>query len=1125
MHISLTRKLNLKINALNEQFNQVSDLISSIGWVIINITVQAITAPIQVFILDKKIENDELIAGQDFIHQFNLRQDPDLKIYQIIGTKITEIETNLSWYRKQGLSFIEIIAVIKSNKNNQINQTNYLNHSDHSNYSNHSNHSNQTNKTNQNKSFNYQDHIQNHNQNHNHNHYQDHSFIKQNIHNQNNSNSFTHQTLGVDINQTECLKILCNFIKDTKDEFNINNSLNLYHINQIKNIISKVNVFSRNKYDIGRIDSEYCRIPLIHDNPICQRPYRCGLTDQIKIKQITSELLEKGIIRRSYSPYSAPVTLVGKKDEGEKTRLCIDLRQLNKITIPDNYPFPRIEDIIDKLYNSKYFTTLDITSGFWIVPVHPDDIHKTAFATMDDHFEFLVMPFGFRNAPAIFQRVIYTILRKNNLDRFSHNYIDDILIYSKSLDEHLNHIQLVLNALERQKIKLKLSKCHFAKEEITYLGHSLSYNKIKPKNSNIQAITDFPIPEKVKNVEQFLGKVNYYRKFIPNITAKLSPLYELLTNEQRTKKFIWNEQCHKSFIEIKTILTSHPVLAIYNPEEKCHLFTDASKIGIGAVLKQKQEDQELHPIGYFSRKLLSYQKNYSASEIELLAIKEATEYWNHYLFGSKFTCYTDHQALKYLHSMKNLSSRIAKWAIALDMYQFDIIYKPGKDNVEADCLSRNPIESNSEELINSINSINVIRKKYDFNLIIKTITKEKIIEHQQIILNKIEEKLNHINTNKDKIRQKLRKEYGLNKTTVINNIIFKLKDDRKKIFIPESLTHDLIEAFHTEYGHIGIKQMTMLITRNYYFQKSNEIIKEYCDSCYTCIQNKSRLQKALGQLSQLGPATQPLYIIAMDTVGGFSNPKSKQNYLHIAIDAFTRYVWIITSRTQTAKDFISLMNQVKQEGRISYLLCDLYSGINSTDFKKYLRSNKIKSIFTTPDAAQSLGLCERVNQTLVNKIRCQFNEEKQKRSWSAIAHQVVQQYNATPHTVTSYSPSFLLKGIWNNTAIIENEHETLEQARQSAFEKSQKYHNVNKDYYDERRKNAEFNIGDLVFIKNKNKISRKKLESLFKGPFKINKKVSSVIYEVKTDKQKIKRVHVTNIRTASAIKYNSWSIR
>jgi hypothetical protein len=261
----------------------------------------------------------------------------------------------------------------------------------------------------------------------------------------------------------------------------------------------------------------------------------------------------------------------------------------------------------------------------------------------------------------------------------------------------------------------------------------------------------------------------------------------------------------------------------------------------------------------------------------------------------------------------------------------------------------------------------------------------------------------------------------------------------------------------------------------------------------------------------------------MDTVGGFSNPKSKQNYLHIAIDAFTRYVWIITSRTQTAKDFISLMNQVKQEGRISYLLCDLYSGINSTDFKKYLRSNKIKSIFTTPDAAQSLGLCERVNQTLVNKIRCQFNEEKQKRSWSAIAHQVVQQYNATPHTVTSYSPSFLLKGIWNNTAIIENEHETLEQSRQSAFEKSQKYHKVNKEYYDAKRQNFNFKIGDLVYIKNKTKINRRKLDPIFNGPYKVIKVTSPVTYEVKISEKQNKTVHITNMRKHQFINYESWT--
>ena len=279
----------------------------------------------------------------------------------------------------------------------------------------------------------------------------------------------------------------------------------------------------------------------------------------------------------------------------------------------------------------------------------------------------------------------------------------------------------------------------------------------------------------------------------------------------------------------------------------------------------------------------------------------------------------------------------------------------------------------------------------------------------------------------------------MKKSHLIDGVIYKFHKNKKRIYIPDSLTYELIDKFHTEYGHIRIKQMTMLITKNYYFPKSNERIKKFCDACDTCIKNKSRIQKALGQLSQLGPATRLYEIIAIDTVGGFANKKSKQNYFHIAIDAFTRHVWIKTSTTQKAKDFIRLIRNIKQADRISYLLCDLYGGINSGEFKNFLKQENIKVVFTTPDAAQSNGLVERVNQTLSNKIRCIHFEDNYKRSWTTIAHEAVQKYNSTPHTVTGYPPLYLLDEQHTQTAFVENAYEPVDEARKIAFDKSQKY--------------------------------------------------------------------------------------
>ena len=357
-------------------------------------------------------------------------------------------------------------------------------------------------------------------------------------------------------------------------------------------------IFAKDKFDIGSIEDKFCQINLTSNIPINLRPYRCSLSDQKLINDQVNKLLEKNLIKKSNSPYAFPVTLVDKKDEGKKTRLCIDLRKLNMISIPDNYPFPRIDDIIDKLHNAKYFSTIDICSGFWHIKINPKDTYKLGFITMTDHYEWLVLPFGWRNSPAIFQRIIYNILYKNNLTKFCHNYLDDILIFSDHFDSHLMHLELVLKSLIKENIKLKHSKCRFAQTEVTFLGHVLSLNTMKPLNDNLIPIKKFQIPKDTKHVQQFLGKINYYHKFIKNAPKKLAPLYNLL---KKNSKFEWTSECQSAFDKIKTYLTSEPILAIYNPNAECFLFVDASKTGLGSVLKQIQNDNTLKPIAYFSQ--------------------------------------------------------------------------------------------------------------------------------------------------------------------------------------------------------------------------------------------------------------------------------------------------------------------------------------------------------------------------------------------------------------------------------------------------------------------------------------------------------------------------------------------
>ena len=429
-----------------------------------------------------------------------------------------------------------------------------------------------------------------------------------------------------------------------------------FHLTKINQLIQQFSsIFAFDKYDVGLISTSRCNIELNSHVPINLRPYRCNPKEREILKEQIQNLINRKLIQKSTSQYAFPVTMVKKKDADKKELLCVDFRKLNAVTIPDNHPFPRIEDIVDQLRDDEVFTILDMNSGFWHIRMNPKDIYKTAFVTQNDHYEWLVMPFGLRNAPAIFQRAVHNILKRHNLTSFCKNYLDDILIHSKDINQHLVHLKQVFQTLQSENVKLKISKCQFAQSEVHYLGHIVSKNKIQPLNDNTKSINEFPPPNNIKSVQRFLGKVNFYHKFIPNAPTLLAPLYQLLKKNQ---KFTWTKDCEEAFQKVKTFLMKQPVLAIYNPNVPCYLYTDASRVGIGAVLKQPQTDKQLHPIGYFSKKLLQYQKNYSSTELECLAIIESIEYWHHYLYGKRFTVVTDHQALRWLRNIKKPNSRL-----------------------------------------------------------------------------------------------------------------------------------------------------------------------------------------------------------------------------------------------------------------------------------------------------------------------------------------------------------------------------------------------------------------------------------------------------------------------------------
>ncbi|CAK1604464.1 unnamed protein product [Parnassius mnemosyne] len=404
-------------------------------------------------------------------------------------------------------------------------------------------------------------------------------------------------------------------------------------------------------------------------------------------------MLEQGIIRPSESAWSSPIWIVPKKvDASGKTkwRLVVDFRKLNEKTISDKYPIPNISDVLDKLGNCQYFTTLDLASGFYQVEMNPSDIPKTAFNVEHGHFEFLRMPMGLKNSPSTFQRVMDNVLHdlQNTVCLV---YLDDIIVFSTSLQEHMVNLEKVFQKLRESNFKIQMDKSEFLKLETAYLGHIISKGGIKPNPSKISAIEKYPLPKTAKEIKQFLGLIGYYRKFIPDFARITKPLTQCL---KKGRKITLDTDYINCFEKCKTLLTKDPILQYPDFNKEFILTTDASNVAIGAILSQGPIGSD-KPVCYASRTLNESEVNYSTIEKELLAVVWATKYFRPYLFGRTFKILTDHKPLQWVMNLKEPNSRLTRWKLKLSEYDFSVIYKKGKNNTNADALSR--VEIHNEE--------------------------------------------------------------------------------------------------------------------------------------------------------------------------------------------------------------------------------------------------------------------------------------------------------------------------------------------------------------------------------------------------------------------------------------------
>lgn len=481
--------------------------------------------------------------------------------------------------------------------------------------------------------------------------------------------------------------------------------LDLSQSTQMKELVmSYLDIFSKDSTTFGRTDLVKHKIELTDDRPIKQPHRRVPLVKLREMECMIDEMVSKKAIEPSDSPWSSPVVLVQKKDGSR--RFCVDYRRLNDVTVKDSFPLPRIDDTLFALNGSKWYSTLDLQSGFWQVEMEPNDKHKTAFTTGSGLYHFNVMPFGLCNAPATFERLMQKVLQGLANDKVM-IYLDDVLVLGKSFEDQLINLKLVFEKIREANLTLNPKKCQLFNTKVKYLGHVISSDGIETDPDKTECIRTWPQPTNKTELRSFLGLATYYRKFVNNFSTMARPLHRLTENDII---YEWNPECEMAFKMLKEKLTSSPVLAYPKIDQPYILDTDASNTGVGAVLSQVQDGQE-RVIAYFSKTLNRAERNYCTTRKELLAIVKAAAHFHCYIYGQEVNVRTDHGALTWLLSFKNVEGQMARWLERLSQYRFSIKHRPGRVHNNADGLSRRPCSEcqHCDKLDSSTTAVQLLR--------------------------------------------------------------------------------------------------------------------------------------------------------------------------------------------------------------------------------------------------------------------------------------------------------------------------------------------------------------------------------------------------------------------------------
>ncbi|PWA91039.1 reverse transcriptase domain-containing protein [Artemisia annua] len=814
--------------------------------------------------------------------------------------------------------------------------------------------------------------------------------------------------------------------------------------------------------------------------PVARAPYRLAPTEMQELSEQLAELSGKGFIRPSSSPWGAPVLFVKKKDGS--FRMCIDYRELNKLTIKNRYPLPRIDDLFDQLQGSSVYSKIDLRSGYHQLRVREEDIPKTAFRTRYGHYEFQVMPFGLTNAPAVFMDLMNRVC-KSYLDKFVIVFIDDILIYSKDEKEHEEHLKLILELLKREELYAKFSKCEFWISTVQFLGHVIDSQGIHVDPAKIESIKDWATPTTPTEVRQFLGLAGYYRRFIEGFSKIAKPLTVLT---QKNVKYNWGDVEEEAFQLLKERLCSAPILALPEGSEDFVVYCDASHKGLGAVLMQREK-----VIAYASRQLKTHEKNYTTHDLELGAVVFALRIWRHYLYGTKCVVYTDHKSLQHILNQKELNMRQRRWLELLSDYDCEIRYHPGKANVVADALSR-------KERVKPL-------RVRSLGMTIISPLPAKILEAQL-------EALKEENRPDEKI-------YGMPES---ENGFVKRSDgvlcygDRSWIPLCGGIRELIMHESHkSKYSiHPGADKMYLDLKKLYWWPNMKADIAKYVSMCLTCSKVKAEHQRPSGLLVQPEIPEWKWERITMDFITKLPKTSSGYDTIWVIVDRLTKSAHFLPMRENDNMDKLSRLyvkEIVARHGVPVSIISDRDSRFTSSFWRSLQDALGTDLDMSTAYHPQTDGQSERTIETLEDMLRaCVIDFGN---GWDKYLPLAEFSYNNSYHTSIKAAPYEALYGRKCRSPICWAEfgesqltgpdlvHETTEKIVQIK-NRMQAARDRQKSYADKRRKPFEFQVGDKVMLKVspwKGVIrfgKRGKLNPRYIGPFEILARVEPVAYRL-----------------------------